>query len=546
MRTTPKNAVVLTLIALLATGACALQSAVYGLPVPTVHDEFSYLLAADTFARGRCTNPTPPLWQHFETMHVLMRPTYASKYPPGQGLFLAAGKLLGHPVFGVWLGIALACAAGAWMLRAFVPRRWALAGGLIMATRLGLSKWGWVYWGGGVAFAAGALFIGGWMRVLRKPRPAPAVTMTFGLVLLAISRPLEGLLLCVPVGVATVLRLAGRGSSQLRPVLRQALVPALAVLLPAALAMGYYNYRVTGSAARLPYLEYAAQYDIAPVLLVQTPSPPPLYRHKEISDYQWQYQYYSYDVQRKDPSVWRSFSLVKVRMWQHLFLGWSLTLPLVVLPCVLLKSPRTRFALIACGFVLGFVATVHVTGQEHYVAPAAPLLYVLVVQCLRYVSLWHWRGVRVGRPLAAVWLVGCLLAPVPSLIPQFKNWLPDPGTTSASDSRLPEWMLVELRSWLIHMPRAEWAVHREQLEHKLKAQGGRHLVLVRYDPDHSYLDEWVFNEADIPAASVIWARPMGREGYERLARQFPDRSIWQLQVSAHGSGLSLLRGPVKS
>src|SRR3984957_19292221 len=127
--------------ALLAVGACVLQSAVYGLPVPTVHDEFSYLLAADTFARGRCTNPTPPLWEHFETQHVLLQPTYASKYPPGQGLFLAAGGLLGHPIVGVWLSVGLACGAGAWMLRTFVPRGWAIAGGLIMAARLGLGKW---------------------------------------------------------------------------------------------------------------------------------------------------------------------------------------------------------------------------------------------------------------------------------------------------------------------------------------------------------------------------------------------------------------------
>src|SRR6266567_2500660 len=206
-------------------------------PLPSATDDFSFLLAADTFAHGRLANPTPAMWTHLESVHITMQPTYMSMYFPGPGLVMAAGKVLfGHPWAGILITAALTCAALCWMLQAWLPPGWALLGGVLAILRIGLfSYWVNTYTGGATLSITGAaLVLGAMPRLFKTGRFRHGMLMAIGIALLVTTRPYEGMLVCLPVAIVLCRWIVSGKTRPPIPVLMRRAVAPIALLMAVA------------------------------------------------------------------------------------------------------------------------------------------------------------------------------------------------------------------------------------------------------------------------------------------------------------------------
>jgi hypothetical protein len=494
---------------------------VRGVPRPVYHDELSYLLAADTFAHGRASSPPHPRWQHFESFHVLQQPRYASKYAPGQGLLLAFGQLVGGPgpwwdgarwpgpIAGVWLGVFAMSAALTWMLRGFVPARWALFGGLLGVVQIAATTyWGQGYWGGALAAAGAALVFGATARIPRARAVAGAArqgaVLGAGLVILASTRPFEGAL--VSLAAAGVLAAwAARGR-------RRSVERVLAVAAPAAvvLALGLgmtllYNRAVTGDAFETPYAAHDRTYLATPSFVFQARPPVPEYRHELHRRFYVDYLVSSFESQQTWSGWARARASRLARSWRVL-LGPVLTTALVAsLFCVRARGVRLALA----GGALFLIAVALTTSHHaHYAAPLVPLLLLAAVQGTRAAVLRLPRPRRRRGLAIALVLAAALLA---------RLAIPDP---------------------VLGIGRARSAnLAKLSIERHLASLGGDHLVFVRHGRFADIHDEWVANGADIDARRIVWARAMTPAADAELRHYYRDRRAWRVDIAVERPGV---------
>jgi hypothetical protein len=281
-------------------------------------------------------------------------------------------------------------------------------------------------------------------------------------------------------------------------------LPALIVLIPTAVIMGYYNLRVTGHALHLPYLVHEESYAVAPPFLWQRPRPEPVYHHQELRDFYAGWALSTYTAQH---SLMGFISKGMIRKLRILAVGYfrllALAVPLLALPWALSRDRWARLALLLCGAFTS-VLLFETWMLPHYAAPITGLFFIVALQGMRHLRLWRWRGHAAGLCLARISLVLSLAAAVNTAVQLARA----EETTGA------------------------WAFARARLLDQLKQDGARHLIIVRYGPGHVVHQEWVYNEADIDRAPVVWARGMDAARDHELLEYFKDRRVWLLEADA--------------
>jgi hypothetical protein len=473
---------------LLAFGFIALRVALLPflhIPVPVVTDEFSHLLLADTLLHGRVANPVPAFWPHFESIHILMRPHYVSVYFPAHALWLAAGRFV---MGSAWVGVLAECfvflLALYWMLRGWMPSRWALFGVILAGLRFAIGSY-WInsYYGGFLAAIGGALVAGAFPRLRKDPTVVQGLVFGSGLAILAATRPVEGALYSIPFLAAL--------AWQFHRNLIALTAAALPVLISFGL-LGIYFSRITGSPFVTPYQINQKTYGWPMTLGFLTP-PKVKNTNVELA------RYYDFEVTEHEqvdgPIHFIQYLTFRAQEGWRFFLG-----PVLTIPLLMIKRVWRRKKMLLLGAAAGLSAILFESAvSPHYIAPATAVLVAVVVECCRYLQ-------------------------APQLLP-IAMTLVLTLRIGAQAVGLPYTQKLNFQSWCC---KVQGDQNKARIAAELKRIPGNHLVFVRAKTDEYNLLQWIYNDADIDASRIVWARDLGLKQNAELARYYEGRQSWMV------------------
>jgi hypothetical protein len=494
-------------LAILPAGLRLILLAHHPVPTPDIYDEFGHLLVADTLRHFRLANPAHAMRQFFETFFVLQEPTYSSIYPIGQGVMLAIGRTIsGYPWAGVLFSTSAFAALCYWMLRAWTTPAWALAGGILAVIEFGpLNQWTNSYWGGALAAAAGCMVFGALPRLAERVTTRDAIILGSGLSIHLLTRPYESIFLVIGILLFFVPKL--KGMTRAAPIVLLAVVPAIGITL-------LQNKSVTGHWSMLPYQLSQYQYGV-PASLTFQPNPVP---HRELTPQQ-QLEYKSQLAFREsDKETLQSYLLrleYRVRFYRFFFLA-PLFLAIPAFCFAAVREFRYAWVLLTLLiFALGI--NFFPAFQLHYLGAVTCLFVLVSVGGLREVSRWSPEAARLVLFLCGI---------------HFVFWY---GVHIFEEEDFVREM-IRYETWdSINHQNPE---RRILVNQQLAEIPGQVLIFVRYSPRHIFQEEWVYNDASIDSARIIWARDLGPQENDKLRALYPGREVLLLEADARPPLLS--------
>ena len=279
--------------------------------------------------------------------------------------------------------------------------------------------------------------------------------------------------------------------------------------------MGYYFWRVTGSPFRMPYQVNRGTYAPAQYYYWQPPRPQPVYHHAVMRDFYVGLEL-AQALKARSASGFLLETAKKIALIWVFYIGPLFTLPLIFFPRVIRDRGTGRLVFIGA---MGFAGTAAVIFFNiHYVAPLTAVMVALLVQGMRHLRAWCFEGKPTGQFLVRGIVAMCIL-----LVPFEAHSMlapPEPGSGAAM------------------------GLERAAIMTQLKSLPGGQLVLVRYEPRHDSLVEWVYNCADIENSKVIWARDMKRAENQELFKYYRDRRAWLLEADKKAPRLVPFQSPL--
>lgn len=484
---------------------------------PAYHDEFSYLLQAESYLDGRLSYPVHPTHPElFSQMHVVNETRFASRYFPAAGLVIAPFLKFGHPYWGHWLCGALTSVFMFLAGRESGGYRTGLFTGLFCALSPALALFSNLLLAHHPTLLGLSAFLYFYLRMWRTDSIGSGVLAGIGLAFAMLSRPMAAAGFALPMGVVLFANLIrpvgwfGKPPSSRKRVFGLNLTIGIPVLVGLVILLPI-NKSTTGDYLKLPYSQFQEVY-----------SPKHAFGFNNVERGEGERQketFAKYDDWAENLNPETARAKLITRLVASLRWTWGIVpLTMAGLFCLVIAvEARNRSSLILASLLTIYL--VHLpywfTGIQdwHYVFESS-LLWLLLLGEMSSGVIAAFRDR--GRPLMKYWWLG--MVTVPLLTMHF----------SAGDF----WPIARMRNAVdeIAYSRLKYQRFNELLEQRIGDE--RALVLIHHDPADLHID-YIDNDPSWDAPLLRGRADEGKPAEGRIAelkQAFSDRELWYFDV----------------